>query len=129
MSADNLRSAALQYAVAAMSVTGFIGGIIVIALTLTFAVASAEDLLDDDPVVASFERELNHESPPAPMVTRSAIQDDVLYETLNTIHWSAAEAPVEVVASDDTAEMDDPALDSGLELVAADSESSGKSAL
>lgn len=38
---------------------------------------------DEDPVVASFERELNHETTPRKDVTRDAIDEDELYALVN----------------------------------------------
>ena len=42
----------------------------------------------EDQVVASFERELNHEPGPATPARREAIDEDVLYRTINSVHWT-----------------------------------------
>ena len=41
-----------------------------------------------DPVVASFERQMNHRPAPPRPARRDDIDDDVLYRTMNRIHWS-----------------------------------------
>ncbi len=41
-----------------------------------------------DPVLAAFERELNHEPAPPKPVRRDSIDDDLLYRRMNRIHWS-----------------------------------------
>ena len=41
-----------------------------------------------DPVVASFERELARQPVQAAPVRRDAIANDVLYRTMNEIHWT-----------------------------------------
>ena len=41
-----------------------------------------------DPVVASFERELARKPVQAAPARRDAIDDDVLYRTMNEIHWT-----------------------------------------
>ena len=41
-----------------------------------------------DPVVASFERELTHQPARTAPVRRDAIDNDVLYRTMNEIHWT-----------------------------------------
>ncbi len=41
-----------------------------------------------DEVVSSFNRELARQPGPARPVTRGAIDEDVLYRTMNSIHWS-----------------------------------------
>lgn len=45
-----------------------------------------------DPVIASFERELNH-APAKPVAARrEAIDNDVLYRSMNKIHWTGHSA-------------------------------------
>lgn len=88
MTAQNLKSAALQYVAGTLTVSGFVGGVIVAMTLLLGAFANADDILEKDQVIASFERALNHDATPASAVTRSAIRDDVLYRALNAIHWS-----------------------------------------
>ena len=41
-----------------------------------------------DPVTASFERDLNHESGPATRIRRESVEHDELYEALNRVHWT-----------------------------------------
>jgi len=110
-------------------VTAFVGGIIIIRAILPLDVASAEEVIIDDQIVASFEREFNHEPASAPAVTRSAIKDDVLYKTVNTIHWSQLAEQAERLADGETAEVDDPNHESDLELLTANSESTDRSGL
>ena len=43
---------------------------------------------DPDPILESFERELNHEPSPAPGARRDEILEDELYKTLNSVHWT-----------------------------------------
>jgi len=52
------------------------------ALLLAFASNAAEKSadIDDDQIVASFERELNHETPQPRLAAGRDIDDDVLYE-------------------------------------------------
>lgn len=88
MTARNLGSAALQFVVGAISVMGFLSGIIGITAVCLFAVASAEDVIESDQIVASFERELAHEAPEHPAVAGSAVDSDILYEALGEILWS-----------------------------------------
>ena len=45
----------------------------------------------EDQVRASFERELNHVPALAHRVTRESIDDDVLYQIANTVHWTEDE--------------------------------------
>ena len=41
-----------------------------------------------DPIVEQFERELNREPGPARPVERSAIDEDELYQVVNSVHWT-----------------------------------------
>ena len=41
-----------------------------------------------DEIVGSFNRELARQPGPARPVTRKAIDEDVLYRTVNSIHWT-----------------------------------------
>ena len=43
-----------------------------------------------DPIVASFERELNHVPAPSTPPLREAIDQDILYRTINRATWSSA---------------------------------------
>ena len=60
----------------------------------------AREFAEVDPIVASFERELNHQRAPAARATGAAIDDDVLYEKMNKIHWSAD--PVDTDEAEET---------------------------
>ena len=41
-----------------------------------------------DPILQSFERELNHEASPAAKARRDSIDIDVLYSIVNSPHWT-----------------------------------------
>ena len=43
---------------------------------------------EPDPIIESFEREFNREPGPARPVERTAIDEDVLYHTANSVHWT-----------------------------------------
>ena len=43
---------------------------------------------ESDPVIASFERELERQPVPAAPATGHAIEEDVLYDTVNEVHWT-----------------------------------------
>ena len=43
---------------------------------------------ESDPVIASFERELDRQPVPAAPPTGEAIEEDVLYDTVNEVHWT-----------------------------------------
>lgn len=43
---------------------------------------------ESDPVIASFERELDRQPVPAAPPTGQAIEEDVLYDTVNEVHWT-----------------------------------------
>ena len=43
---------------------------------------------EPDPVLESFERELNHEPAPTARVKRDEIDNDELYELVNAVHWT-----------------------------------------
>ena len=51
------------------------------ALSVDVVASNTEDA--SDPVVASFDRELNHEPTPAQDATRDDIDEDVLYTLIN----------------------------------------------
>ncbi len=125
MTVQNTGSAALRRVARATSTMGILGGTLGVTALLLFAFASAEEVLEDDQIVASFERALNHEPTPASVVTRSAIEGDMLYETINTIHWSTFEAQVDSMVADEPADVDDMSQDSDVELPTASSASSG----
>ncbi len=38
--------------------------------------------------IASFERDLNHEAGSAITISRNSIDNDILYQKLNSVHWS-----------------------------------------
>ncbi len=97
MTVQNTRSAA-------MTVTGISGGIIALTATLVFAVDSAEESVENDQIVASFERAFSDSQPTAEGVTSFAIDDDVLYKTVNTVHWSTSVDQLEGVASNEADE-------------------------
>ncbi len=59
--------------------------------------AFADRATEIDPVLASFERAFNHEPVVASVAVREAIEDDVLYAELNSVHWSSPEQIVEVL--------------------------------
>ena len=48
---------------------------------------------ETDPVLASFERQFDREIAPAVRATRDSIDEDVLYRSMNSIHWTV-DAPV-----------------------------------
>ena len=50
-----------------------------------------------DPVVAAFEREFAREPGPPARIRRESIDDDVLYQTINSIHWTTYDQPIESV--------------------------------
>ena len=129
MTSQNISSAVTQFFVGAISIMGFVGGIIGITAILLFSIASAEETADIDQVVASFERELNHEPPAAKIVTRSAIDDDETYRAINTIHWSTSAQESATLANNETAEADSSSSDSDTELVTAESRKADGSAL
>ena len=56
-----------------------------------------------DPVLESFERELNREPVPAAPVRREAIDGDELYRTINSVAWSP-EVRLDAETTEDTAE-------------------------
>jgi hypothetical protein len=41
-----------------------------------------------DPILESFERDMTREPTPAAPVSRDSIDEDELYETINTIQWT-----------------------------------------
>ncbi len=129
MAVQNSRSAALHHVAVAMTVTGFIGGIIALTATLVFAVDSAEESVENDQIVASFERAFNDRQPTAEVVTRFAIDDDVLYKTVNTVHWSTSVDHLDRLASDELKEKNDPNVLTGSDLLTARSDLSDDSAL
>ena len=49
----------------------------------------------EEPVVASFQRELNRKPGPSAPARRESIEQDELYELLNQTHWSAGNAYAE----------------------------------
>ena len=54
------------------------------------AVSAAQPAPDKhDPIVASFERELDREPTPRQWVRRDSIDQDELYRTINTAQWTA----------------------------------------
>ncbi len=125
MTAQNTGSAALRRFAQATSTMGILGGTLGVTALLLFAFTSAEEVLEDDQIVASFERELNREPTPASVVTRSTIEGDILYEAINTIHWSTFEAQVDSMVADEPAGVDNTSQDSGVKLPTTGSESSG----
>ena len=71
-----------------------------IALSLgTLTGANADTIrFSDDPVIASFEREFNHQSVPAAPATRSDLDQDPLYAQLNAVHWTDTRDAVRALA-------------------------------
>ena len=59
----------------------FTAWLLLAVLSVDVVASNSDD--SSDPVVASFERELNHEPTPAQDVTRDDIDDDVLYTLVN----------------------------------------------
>ena len=49
------------------------------------------DASEPDPIIESFEREFNREPGPARPVERTSIDEDVLYHTANSVHWTKEE--------------------------------------
>jgi hypothetical protein len=81
-----------------------------ISINLITATAMSEELDSSDPIAASFERMLNHEPPRNTIPQGGAIEQDVLYAVLNSIHWSSPEKLIEVlgtcqVEADDRADV------------------------
>ena len=73
-----------------MRLTTIIVGLVAMSLP-GLAVAEQPSENDPDPVVQSFERELNHESAPAAPVRRDSVDEDQLYQAINPVHWTANE--------------------------------------
>lgn len=46
---------------------------------------------EPDPILESFERELDHEPAPAPRARREDIAGDELYKAVNSIHWTRSD--------------------------------------
>ena len=44
--------------------------------------------VDTDQILASFEREMNHQTSVTTEIRGEAIEDDVLYRSMNEIHWN-----------------------------------------
>lgn len=55
--------------------------LIVIGMPMAAADAGAGE--SDDQIVASFEREFNHETPAEKPATRAAVDEDILYDLVN----------------------------------------------
>ncbi len=53
--------------------------------------AEAEEA-EKDQIIESFERELNREPGPARPAERTSIDEDVLYHTANSVHWTDEES-------------------------------------
>lgn len=72
-------------------------GLAVIAMAQTADQPPATRLAADaheDPIVASFERELNHKPMDTPPIRGESIDEDVLYKTMNAIHWTPDHEPL-----------------------------------
>jgi hypothetical protein len=52
-----------------------------------------------DPVVASFNREFQHEATPMAPTRQLSIGEDRLYKTLNAVHWTSQDETVQVLGS------------------------------
>ncbi len=61
--------------------------------------------VDADPVVASFERELARKPAQTAPVRRDAIDDDVLYRTMNEIHWTPDDRSAVDIAEEKSDEL------------------------
>lgn len=101
-------TAVTQYMAAALSIVSFVATFILIAAVLAFGISFAEESKVTDQIAASFERELNHESPPAAQVSRSAIDDDVLYKEVNETIWSTGISNAEMYARADMKQSSNP---------------------
>ncbi|MCP4045406.1 MAG: hypothetical protein GY732_05395 [Gammaproteobacteria bacterium] len=62
-----------------------------------------------DPIVASFEREFNHENIFAAPVQRKSIEHDELYKLLNPAHWTSTRETVRVLGACQDEYTDKPA--------------------
>ncbi len=111
MTFQDLKPTVLQNTAGAISMMGIVGGIIGVSAVLMFAAASAEKPLKEDQIVASFERAFGHEPALATKVTRSAIDTDVLYTEINTIHWSTPEEQIDRMVAVETTAVRDPNFD------------------
>lgn len=74
------------------------------AVALAEAPPVAEDSVD--PVVESFLRDLDRRPTTMPRIRRDAIDDDILYKSLNEIHWTSPAEPTIVRSSRDAAEAE-----------------------
>ena len=63
----------------------------VLIASVTLGAANASALEPHEPVLASFERQFNHQPTPAAPATNAAIEDDALYRIVNTALWTPAE--------------------------------------
>ena len=54
-----------------------------------------------DPIVESFERDFDREPGPSRPAERKAIDEDVLYRALNSIHWTETDGPPCAASRDD----------------------------
>ena len=61
------------------------------------ASSPADEAAAADQILASFVRELEHEAAAMPRVTRESIDDDILYEALNAVHWTDDEQLLEAM--------------------------------
>ena len=66
-----------------------------------------QSLSVDDPIAQSFERELNREPGPQAPVRRDSIDDDVLYQALNKMHWSETQNPAQRAGANNQGSKDD----------------------
>lgn len=61
-----------------------------------------------DPVVSSFERDLNRQPIPTAMPRRESIDEDVLYKEMNAIHWTEKQdIDTDDIATDPRSENED----------------------
>lgn len=61
-----------------------------------------------DPVVSSFERDLNRQPTPTDKPRRESIDEDVLYKEMNAIHWTEKQdVDTDDIAADPTSEDED----------------------
>lgn len=59
-----------------------------VVLVLLAFLAGQPAANEPDPILKSFERELNHEPSPVPTARRDSIDTDELYRIVNSAHWS-----------------------------------------
>jgi len=99
MKTNHFEAATNQYVATKFHVLSVVGIAIVGTGALLYVFSSADEIVDDDQVFASFERDMNHRPAPAAIVTRSAIDEDILYDRINSISWTKEEKQLDANSS------------------------------